>query len=65
MKAAKFVVGLIAAVAGSLSTAFGPDTTIGHVITIVILVAGAIGVYLVPNAVPAPGVRIIDPPKDS
>jgi uncharacterized membrane protein YdcZ (DUF606 family) len=49
MKAAKFVVGLITAVAVTLSTLFAPDSTVGQVVTIVLAVAGAIGVYLVPN----------------
>lgn len=49
MKAAKFVVGLVTAVAVALSTIYGPDTTAGHVITVVLAIAGAVGVYLVPN----------------
>jgi hypothetical protein len=59
MKAAKFVVGLVTAVAVAVSTIYGPDTAVGHVITIVLAVAGALGVYLTPNApavaVPADG----------
>ena len=54
MRAAKFVVGLVTAVAVALSTTFGADTTAGKVITVVLAVAGAIGVYLVPNAGPTP-----------
>ena len=54
MKAAKFVVGLVTAVGVALSTIYGPDTTVGHVVTIALAVAGAIGVYLTPNAPPAP-----------
>lgn len=50
MKAAKFLVGLVTAVAVAVSTVYGPETTVGHVVTIVLAVAGAIGVYLVPNA---------------
>lgn len=57
MKAIKFWVALAGAVAGSLSTLYGPDTTVGHVITIVILVAGAVAVYLSPKNAPA------DPPS--
>lgn len=56
MKTAKFWVGLVTAVAVALATVYGPDTTAGKVITIVLAVAGALGVYLVPNK-PDPSVR--------
>lgn len=49
MKAAKFLVGLVTAIAVALST-LGLTGTAGKVVTIVLAVAGAIGVYLVPNA---------------
>lgn len=57
MKAAKFVVGLITAVAVTLSTVFGAETTAGRVLTIVLAVAGAVGVYLVPNKPSEPASR--------
>lgn len=46
---AKFYVGLIAAVATSLLTVLTPESPAYDVVTIVVAVAGAIGVYLVPN----------------
>lgn len=54
LKAAKFYVGLIAAVAASLLTVFAPDSTTAHVLTIIVLAAGAIGVYVTPNAPTTP-----------
>lgn len=53
MKAAKFLVGVITAIAVALSTMVGSDTTTGKVITVVLAAVGAIAVYLVPNGKPA------------
>lgn len=53
-KYAKTIVAVVSAVGTALLTVYGPDTQVGHVLTVVIAVAGALGVYLVPNA-PASG----------
>lgn len=50
MKAAKMVVAAIGATATALLGVLGPDTTVGHVLTVVAAVATTLGVYLVPNA---------------
>lgn len=49
-KKAKFIVGLLGAIAVSLSTVVAPDSTLGKVVTIVLALATAVGVYLTPNA---------------
>lgn len=49
MSTAKFWVGLVSAVATSLLTVLAPDTNVAHILTVVVALAGAIGVYLVPN----------------
>jgi hypothetical protein len=52
VKTAKFWVGLVSAVATSLLAVFAPSTTTYHVLSVIVALAGAIGVYLVPNAGP-------------
>lgn len=54
MKTAKFWVGLVAAVATSLLAVLAPDSNVAHILTVVVALAGALGVYLVPNAGPTP-----------
>lgn len=58
MKAAKFVVGLVGAVGTALLGIYGPDTTVGRIVTVAVALATAVGVYLVPNA------PVVTPPAD-
>lgn len=46
---AKTIVAAVGGVGTALLTVYAPDTQTGHVITIVVVVATALGVYLVPN----------------
>lgn len=54
MKAAKFVVGLVTAVAVALSALFAPGSVAAQVVSVILAVAGAVAVYLVPNKPDAP-----------
>lgn len=54
MKAAKFVVALVGAVASAVATLVAPDSTAGKVISIVIVAATAVGVYFTPNKAAEP-----------
>lgn len=47
---AKAIAGLVGGVATALTTVYAPDTTVGHVATVVAVVATAVGVWAVPNA---------------
>jgi hypothetical protein len=47
--AAKFYVGLIAAVVTSLLAVLGPDSRGYDTLVVIAAIAGAIGVYLTPN----------------
>lgn len=49
-KYAKTIVAVVSAVATALLTVYGPDTQVGHILTVIVAVVGALGVYLVPNA---------------
>lgn len=53
MDKAKFYVALAGAVATALLSVFGPDSRVGQVLTVISVVATAVGVYLVPNKVTA------------
>lgn len=46
---AKTIVAAVGGVATALLTVYAPDTDTGHVLTVVSVVATALGVYLVPN----------------
>jgi hypothetical protein len=52
--AAKAYVALIGAVVTALLAVYGPDTKVGQVLTIISVVATAVGTYAVPNADSAP-----------
>lgn len=54
MKAAKFWVSLAAALAGGALTVVAPDSQVGHILSVVIALAGTVAVYMVPNAGPTP-----------
>lgn len=48
-KYAKTIVAVITAAATGLLTVYGPDTQVGHILTVIVAIAGAVGVYAVPN----------------
>ena len=50
--ALKFYVALATAIAVSILTVYGPDTTVGHVATIVVAVGGAVAVFVARNQDP-------------
>lgn len=50
--ALKFYIALVTAIAASLVTVYGPDTTTGHVVAVVVAVGGAIAVFFARNADP-------------
>lgn len=47
--ALKFYVALVTAIAVSLLTVYGPDTTVGHVVAVIVAVGGAVGVFFARN----------------
>jgi hypothetical protein len=50
--ALKFYVALVTAVAVSILAVYGPGTAVGHVVTVIVAVGGAIGVFLAKNQDP-------------
>lgn len=50
MKNAKAYVALIGSTATALLAVYGPDTTVGHVLTVIAVVATAFGTWAVENA---------------
>jgi hypothetical protein len=49
-QSAKAYVALIGSIATALLAVYGPDTTVGQVLTIVTVIATAVGTWAVPNA---------------
>ena len=49
---AKAYVALVGSICTGLLAVYGPDTTVGQVLTVVAVVATAVGTWAVPNAEP-------------
>lgn len=46
----KAIVGLIGAVGSALLAVYGPDTEVGQILNVVVVIATAVAIYLTPNA---------------
>ncbi|TSD68145.1 hypothetical protein [Aeromicrobium piscarium] len=46
---AKAIVALVGSIATALLTVYGPDTEVGHVLTVIAVIATAVGTWAVPN----------------
>lgn len=57
-KYAKTIVAVVSAVGTALLTVYGPDTQVGHVLTVIVAVAGAVAVYAIPNKTATDGVQV-------
>lgn len=52
MKYAKAYAALVGSIATALLTVYGPDTAVGHWLTVLAIVATAVGTWAIPNADP-------------
>lgn len=52
---AKAYVALIGSIATALLAVYGPETEVGRVLTVIAVVATAVGTWAVPNADPSEG----------
>lgn len=50
LEAAKAYVALVGSLATALLAVYGPDTQIGHWLTVIVAVATAVATFVVPNA---------------
>ena len=50
LESAKAYVALVVSIATALLGIYGPETTVGHVLTVIVAVGGAVAVWTVPNA---------------
>ena len=61
---AKALVALIGSIATALLTIYGPETDVGHALTVVAVIATAIGTWATPNATVATrGGYFVDEPE--
>jgi len=49
-QSAKAYAALVGSIATALLAVFGPDTTVGHVLTVLAVIATAVTTYRIPNA---------------